>query len=680
MKKNIFYSFLIGACLASVASCDVNSWNDKLDDFEGDPAATNKQAIEYTLTDADYANLAANSDNIAKAGDALAKNLKAVGTQHYFTNEISAREYVPNFLSDPDFAYFTLSDGSSVKLTYKTANEVPADVTAFGTAQEYTVTESDYVIAWDDDVDYVESFTPKVSAAANVPYILSQNFAEAKQGDIVVVNYNEANYEPDFGGVTPPSPSYEMTSVLGTASVGDDVTVKGLVAAICSRGFILSDNSGSILVYYSSGFDATAYSIGDQVSVSGSVSAFNKGLQIDGTAATVEVTGNQTMEYPTPTVFDGAAFDQAITRTTDEMPMYIQFTSTVSISGNYYNFIVDGAETAKGSLYMATDAQKAMFADGTKYVITGYFSSISGGRFVNLIVTNATVAAAAPVLKAASVEMDYEVVTAVYEFDGSKWKAKNSINILQNKDYEDMGQKYKNLSDPDFYLPIYLKGIRPYAKADDSILLAYKYYDSKNKVTSFVCDKYTYNGSEWIKDTGVVEETAQFVKTGGKWMYDPNVTITLPGGKGIEISTKYYQACVDWVYENIDHPLGSESIKSGKFYITSYGNNEYYSGTSAYQGNVDLRATKAREQYPEGYEGKTDEEVVQLMKDRFTKEVMPGALGMLHSDATPIDGIDVIYTVNFAVYDGSTSEYTARFKVVAPGTFEFIDCTWDSAE
>ena len=59
-------------------------------------------------------------------------------------------------------------------------------------------------------------------------------------------------------------------------------------------------------------------------------------------------------------------------------------------------------------------------------------------------------------------------------------------------------------------------------------------------------------------------------------MYDPNVTITLPVGKGIEISTLYYQACTDWVFENIDKPLGSTGIKSGMFYVTSYGNNEYY--------------------------------------------------------------------------------------------------------
>ena len=55
---------------------------------------------------------------------------------------------------------------------------------------------------------------------------------------------------------------------------------------------------------------------------------------------------------------------------------------------------------------------------------------------------------------------------------------------------------------------------------------------------------------------------------------------------------------------------------------------------------------------------------------------MPGALGMLHPDAAPLDGIDVIYTINFGVYTGSTATYTARFQVVAPGKFQFLDCNW----
>ncbi|MDE6120852.1 MAG: DUF5017 domain-containing protein, partial [Muribaculaceae bacterium] len=91
----------------------------------------------------------------------------------------------------------------------------------------------------------------------------------------------------------------------------------------------------------------------------------------------------------------------------------------------------------------------------------------------------------------------------------------------------------------------------------------------------------------------------------------------------------------------------------------------------------DHRPSAARDQYPAEYSSMTDDEIVALERTRFMNEVMPGALSILHSDARPIEGLDVLYTINFAVYTGSTSQYTAVFKVVGPGKFEPVSCTWD---
>ena len=416
--------------------------------------------------------------------------------------------------------------------------------------------------------------------------------------------------------------------------------------------------------------------MGDQVDVTGEVSAYNKGFQITGTTATVTVTGNQAYSYPSAKVLDGKACDALLGITDNQLAVFAQFTGKVTISGNFYNFTIDGAETAIGSLYQATDEQKALFENDKTYTVTGYFTSISGGKYVNFVPTAAVEAKATKSRRAlrAATAVTSKSVSAVYAFDGNNWKANTSINLLQAADYTAMGMKYFNLEKPDEYLPTYLKVNFPYAKAGDTKLVAYKYYASSK--TSLVCDQYTFNGSLWQKTNGVTEESAQFVRTNGKWMYDPNVEITLPGGKGVEISTKYYQACVDWVYEHIDKPLGSTGLKDGNFYISKYGNNEYYCGTSAYQGNVDLRPAKAKEQYPAGYEGMTDEQIETLMMDRFCKEVLPGALTTLHADAAPVAGLEVVYTINFAVYNNATTNHTVRYKVTAPGTFEFIDCTW----
>ena len=94
MKQNIFNSFIAGACILALASCDDNSWNNQyLNGFEDNPAITDVQSIEYTLTDADYSAIASNSTNKAKAeADSVSAALKAVGTQHYFTADVEAKD------------------------------------------------------------------------------------------------------------------------------------------------------------------------------------------------------------------------------------------------------------------------------------------------------------------------------------------------------------------------------------------------------------------------------------------------------------------------------------------------------------------------------------------------------------------------------------------------------------
>ncbi len=833
MKKNILKSLLAGACIVALASCDDNSWNDEhLNGFDGNPAITDVQSIEYTLTAADYASIAANADNKAAAEAAgVANELKAVGTQHYFTDVITAKDYIPAFLGSNKFAQFVLDNGSAVKATYNVAVGLPEEVSAVAAAEQYTISKENYQAVWESNKNFVESFTPAKPASEAIPEILKAQYPDAAAGQYTIVTYNTATSEPEFttktaaamtavmsrassythtkatsivdgktyiivaagnaatalaaekgygylgvtavtedgtginmtdaaacefkfvattGGFniidhlgrylyqtgsfnsfnvsaelpadgavwtveaqadgtmkiinasvskfiqydagytsygsysdargtlptlyTEPAAASDadLTSVLGSVVLGETVDVIGIVTATCKQGYILTDNTGSILVYNKA--YAATYKVGDIVKINAPVGSYGTALQLTGSKATEEIVGTKEVAYPEPVVMTGADMDAAATRTDNELAIYAQFQGTPVISGNYVNINVEGATASQGSIYQATDEQKALFTDGEEVVITGYFVSVSSGKYVNFIPTSV-----APVIYDGVVIPSVKE-NAVYCFDGSKWTVPADMSILNPADYTAMGQKYGNLSKdakPEEYLPLYLKNKFPYAQAEETEFIVYNYYDGSNFIR---CDQYVYDGTAWAANTGVATETAQFVKSEGKWMYDPNVTITLPAGKGQELSTLYYQACTDWVFENIDKPLGSTDKKSGKFYVTSYGNNEYYSGTSAYQGNVDLRPSAARTQYPTEYADMADDAIVALMKARFANEVMPGALAMLHPDAAPVPGLEVIYTINFAVYTGSTAEYTIRYEVTAPGKFEFIDCTWDAAE
>lgn len=640
MRKSYIYAMLIPSVAISLAACDDNAWNDKLDGFESNPPITDVKTIEYTLTDADYAAIAVNATNVGLAGEANAEALAAVGTQHYFTDVITATDYVPAFLESTSFPYFTLSEGSAVKLTYRETEALPELTTTLASAPAVTLSTDDYQLVWDSDDDYVNCFTPSMPASKFIPKLLPEYFPEAEEGAYAIVTSQVSDQEPVFGTPdNPEEPSYTHTLVTAMANGTYVIVADGNAATTISKGYgylalteVTSDGAGLNVDEDAEGIEFTftatdgGYYLQDcngrYLSQSGTFNSFNFSDAAPETGAVWEVTIND----------DGTAkiLNKAVSK-------FMQYDPNYSSYGSYAD-----ARGVMPSLYVKSPAAEAK----------------------------------APVAKAPLATVPYTTEYSVWQYAKDKWSAASNVAILQPSDYTEMQQKYANLSGtlPAQLLPIYLAKKYPYAQADNIVYVLYQYYDGK--ATKYRCDQYAYDGAAWILNNGIKTVTSQFVRKADGWKYDPSVTLVLPVGKSMEPSTTYYQACVDWVYENIDKPLGSTSIKSGLYYVTSYGNNEYYSGTSAFQNNVDLRAAKAKEQYPDGYEGMTDDQIVELMKHRFAFEVMPGALKTLHPDAAPTPDVEVFFTITFGVYTGTNATYTIVYKVTAPATFEFVSCDW----
>lgn len=691
MKKYINRVLLLSGCAMALAACDENSWNDEyLPGFDADKPLTEVKTIEYTLTAEDYKAIASNATNKALAGEDGKDALAAVGTQGYFTSAIPANDYVPAFLASTSFPYFTLNNGSAVKLTYNVAENLPEEINEIAAAPTYIVTEENYQEVWESENDYTAAFTPSHPASKSLPKILKAVYPDAAEGQYVIVNYEESAVDPVFTQTPePPEPGFTLSSVIKDAAKGDNVTINGYVSAVSTQGFILTDASGSIFVYRKPTEPFADIEVGSQIVLDGIVNVNNYGKQID-TGSTYEVEGKQTVEYPAFTVLTGADLD-AMKAVADAAyaedknagknlvviePYYVKLSGTVKVSGTNINILVEGADAAQGSVYGAPDNLKEVLTkiDGSNVELSGYLIAIAGGRYFNIVVCDIMNLNELPVAASLSagsraVEVASENVNALYSFNGTSWTVADDAVVLSHADYQAMGQRYDNLSgeSPAALLPLFLKNKCPYAQVDDHKFVAYAYYNGSETVIR--CDYYKYTGSEWLLDNGVVTETAQFVKAGGKWLYDPNVTIILPVGRNIEISTLYFQTCVDWVKNN---------VPDGAAYVSSYGNNEYYCGTSAYQGNVDLRPSAAKAQYA-GYADMPDDEIVALEKRRFESEVFPAALSIIHPDAMPIDGFEVLYTINFGAYQGinPTPTYDIVYKVVGKGQFEYVSCTWN---
>lgn len=259
---------------------------------------------------------------------------------------------------------------------------------------------------------------------------------------------------------------------------------------------------------------------------------------------------------------------------------------------------------------------------------------------------------------------------AVFAAQNSAWSKPANVLVVNPSDYAKMGLSNANFSStykPDAYLPAFVSQYLPYAQEGDKVGVVYHYYASK--VTSVEAVEYAFTNGAWAKSADAETVTGQFVKSSA-WMFDPSLTLNFPHDKSDAAASAFYQAVTDWVWENID--VNSGFTTKGQGYVTSYGNNEYYTGSSAYQNDVDWRVSAAKAQ-GSGYDGMSDDEIFAQLQQNLIN-TYGKVLGVLYPDVDVVDGVDVIYTINFvAYYDSADHNYTISYRCVSKGTFEYVE-------
>ena len=502
---------------------------------------------------------------------------------------------------------------------------------------------------------------------------ISKSGGNPKFVNLVVVSVDEAP------AIDAGEAANNYTSVLGSAKLNDAVEVKGYISATSTQGPILTDNTGSVLLYKTSG-----YEIGDEVAVTGTISSYNKGFQIGTNGLTIEKTGTTEVKYPQPIELDGPKMDELLTtRTEDGYAQFVKFTGTAS-AGSYINIKMDGATTAQGSVYGASDEVKALFTDGEKCTVYGYFCSISSGKYINVIVTKVE-----PITKGAATRAIGKVESvkkyAYYKWNGSAFEAADVVAV-QPSDFDAMGQKYGSFTNPaqDDYLPLFLAQAYPYALADDVKNVAYRCY--ANSATTWKVDEYVFDGNEWVKTIYFEAKTDQFRKNEGVWAVDRTLELDFTNTSSAETKA-FYQYCVNWVYDNKDVAMGApardgagEIISTaivtidgakpaGNYWVSNYGNNEFYTGASAYYGNMDWRPSAVKGGFAAAGMGDlSDDEIVAKLKEH-TAEVFAEVLHYVYPTMTPEQYKKVV--VKVYAY-GPNANYAFSFEVTGEGTFAYI--------
>lgn len=182
--------------------------------------------------------------------------------------------------------------------------------------------------------------------------------------------------------VAPASQPTPIADLIKTDSVAGNYKVAGTVIAVNDKSFLLQDATGAILVYLNT---TPSVAVGDTITLEGTTTKYNETWQFDKTGINITKTGTTTVTHPNATVVDSTALDAFVAPIN---PAYVTVTGVLSVSGNYFNLIVDGA-TKQGSLtYLAGDLKTAATAlNGKKITVTGYTTGISSGKYVNLMVT-----------------------------------------------------------------------------------------------------------------------------------------------------------------------------------------------------------------------------------------------------------------------------------------------------
>lgn len=144
-----------------------------------------------------------------------------------------------------------------------------------------------------------------------------------------------------------------------------------------------------MLVYYGKSYD-NAYKVGDQLKVVGESDSYNYGPQIGHDY--VEKMSDGQFSYPAAEELTGSDLDALLTEYVDSQKLldvkYVKITGQLSVSGSHYNLIVNGAEKAQGSLYNPISDFGLAAMNGQTKTVYGYMTSISGGKYVNLVVTS----------------------------------------------------------------------------------------------------------------------------------------------------------------------------------------------------------------------------------------------------------------------------------------------------
>lgn len=195
----------------------------------------------------------------------------------------------------------------------------------------------------------------------------------------------------ELGGGETPEP--ENATISQITAIGDYKVTGAKVVAVSTRSFVMSDNTGSFLVYRGSD---NVPAIGDVIDVEGTVESYGGMLQF-GAEATVSKTGTTQITAPSATEVTAANIQSIIDA---KKVVYVKMGGELVKSGNFYNLNFNFQDSHTGAIDSPIASLNIDSFVDQQVSVEGWFiyTTGSGARFT-VVATKITGDSSAEVLK-----------------------------------------------------------------------------------------------------------------------------------------------------------------------------------------------------------------------------------------------------------------------------------------
>ncbi len=620
LKYNILALSLFGAI---ATACD--PMDEIYNNLDAQGTVVSKTMEEYVLTEADYASISTAAGKVATTDEEKAL-AKAVKTDLALNEFATADKFVPSIIANllPSWG-----KGSSVGVTYNYQNS-PADyVIEYRTATSTSLTNNVYASIWGDGSP-IKFLTPAHSPETVIPAFLLEQYAEAADGDLVLVDYKYDSKEPEYSGKEYLKQDFET----GITS-GDELVIANWknIDLTSSKKWIsktYSGNSYAEISAYKATTDVDSWLISPAVTIDS-----------ESASITFDIVFGH---------YKGDCFDILVSDSYnggDE----IDPSKWTSLK-NMFTF----PEPLTSGYTAMTNVGKASLASykGKTVYFAFQYSGNPTDKTTTVQIDNFSVSSS--VLS----PTNEKPCSALYKFNGTKWNLNSdaSLVVIAPEDYDAMGSetgKYDNFSntaEPADYLPKFLAQKFPYAQEGESKAVMYKYYDT-SKVTSIKVDEYILTSGVWVLNNNIETKTKiNFVCGTNGWMFDPTVTKSL-------VSTDYL-ILENWVKSN----------KDAGYMDQKYGNSEYWFGGSSYYQNFNIQLSKRRSNDPDNKIPADDTAAKEYLLSMVVEGIEMILANLYASAPAQMGGVDCYYNITAKIYDGlETIPYMYRFKGKGNGEF-----------